>query len=126
VKAAPQLWPTGERCYTARGGTPMPDTLDHIDPLPAEPTDPPAEHDPFLMTQDEAIRHHAHGLVRLRWGNGELAAYRGEYIIAGPDASVLGHNARLKLAREQAAPEAAARGIPPEHQIMYYVPTLDD
>jgi hypothetical protein len=104
----------------------MPDTLDHLDPLPVPPADPPAEHDPFEMTDDEAICHHAHGLMLLRWGNGELAAYRGEYVVAGPDGTVLGHNARLKLARAQAAPEGEARGIPPKHQIMYYVPTLDD
>jgi hypothetical protein len=104
----------------------MPDTLDRIDPLPAEPTDPPAEYDPFLMTHDEAVVHHAHGLVLLRWGNGELAAYRGEYIIAGPDGAVLAHHPRLKQAKALAEPEAVARQIPTKHLIHYYVPTLDD
>jgi len=104
----------------------MPDTLNHLDPLPALPTAPPAADDPFELTLDEAIRHHAHGLVLIRWGDGELAAYRGEYIIAGPDGTVLAHNARLKLAKAQASPEAVVRGIPLIHLIDFYVPTLDD
>jgi hypothetical protein len=104
----------------------MPDTLDHLDPLPAVPTDPPAEHDPFELTEDEAIRHHAHGLVLIRWGDGDFAAYRGEWIIAGPDGTVLSHHPRLKQAKLLAEPEAVARGISPKHLIDYYVPTLDD
>jgi hypothetical protein len=104
----------------------MPDTLDHLDPLPVAPADPPAEHDPFEMTDDEAICHHAYGLLLLRWGDGELAAYRGEYVVAGPDGTVLSHHPRLKQAEAEAEQEAAARGIPSKHLVHRYVPTLDD
>jgi hypothetical protein len=104
----------------------MPDTIDHLDPLLAAPADPPAEHDPFLLTEDEAICHHAHGLMLIRWGDGDFAAFRGEYVVGGPDATVLSHHPRLQQARVLAEPEAMARGIPLKHLIHFYVPTLDD
>lgn len=104
----------------------MPDTIDHLDPPPAAPAQPNDDGDPFLLTEDEAICHHARGLVLIRWGNGDFAAYRGEWLIAGPDATVLSHHPRLKQARVLAEPEAVARGIPSKHLIQYYVPTLDD
>ena len=89
------------------------------------PAPPPDEEGNDLLPLDLAIRLNTHSILDSRWGNGELAAYRGEYVIAAPDGTILGHNARLKEARIQAAPEGEARGIPPDHLTMYYVPTLD-
>jgi hypothetical protein len=102
----------------------MPDVLPNTD-FPQPPAPPPDEEGNDLLPLDLAIRLNTHGILDIRWGNGELTAYCGEYVIAAPDGTILGHNARLKEARTQAAPEGEARGIPPEHLTMYYVPTPD-
>jgi hypothetical protein len=101
----------------------MPDTINHLDPPPAPPA--PADEDGGLIPLDLAVRLNALGVLDLRRGNGELEAYRGEYVVAAPDGTILGHDRRLKQAEVQAAPEAAARGIPPSQLTWQYIPTLD-
>jgi len=104
----------------------MPELLPNTDQAyPPVADNVPISPGAILLGEALAMRLNTGDILNLRFFGGELESYRGEYIVAGPGGIILGHHARLKQAEALAAPEAAARGIPPGQLTDYFVPTLD-
>lgn len=109
--------------------------------LPADPPSangvPPAEADPrpgtpfyVPISEDLAVRLRTDTVLDERLGRGELEQYRGEYVIATPDGTVLEHTTRdgdysLINALDRATEKAVRMGIPPKQLTHYHVPPLE-
>lgn len=104
----------------------MPELVPHTAPPTAPATDAPSlGSGTILLSEDAATRMNTGDILNLRFFSGELEEFCGEYIVAAPDGTVLGHHPRLKQAQALAATEATAKGIRPGQLTWYYVPTRD-
>ncbi len=112
----------------------MPDVT--ADPAPPLSSDFPGASEspgkPFYVpiSEDLAVRLNTDAILDQRFDRGELEQYRGEYVVAAPDGTVLEHTTRdgdhsLINARDRAREKAAQLGIPPEQLTHYYVPPLE-